>query len=292
MPRAFPPLVNLFTAAWVQHSAAALRVLPRTAGFGSLPSIRSRTVSSCIGFSRSPSRNLAGSFEARLGRHPTPTAPTLAAMASLSASATGGGDDTAPDLPFRYQWPRPAVTVDCLIYALDEGKPWILLIKRKNDPFKGGWALPGGFVDQNEGLDAAARRELEEETGVTNRTMVQTGAYGDPGRDPRGHTITVAFMAWAPSKAACNARAGDDAAEARFFPVERLPSMAFDHLKVITDSWARCRFGATNDGGGVSVEDKASGQALGEYSTSSTSCAAGSVGAEALGLLVPAEASS
>ncbi|CAN0344493.1 unnamed protein product [Ectocarpus fasciculatus] len=213
-------------------------------------------------------------------------------MASLSASAAGGGGDGAPDLPFRYQWPRPAVTVDCLIYALDEGRPWILLIKRKNDPFKGGWALPGGFVDQNEGLDAAARRELEEETGVTNRTMVQTGAYGDPGRDPRGHTITVAFMAWAPSRAACNARAGDDAAEACFFPVERLPSMAFDHLKVITDSWARCRFGATDDGGGVSVEDKASGQALGEYPASSSSGAAGSVGAEALGLLVPAEASS
>ncbi|CAM9628713.1 unnamed protein product, partial [Hapterophycus canaliculatus] len=135
-------------------------------------------------------------------------------------------------LPFRYQWPRPAVTVDCLIYTLDDGRPWILLIRRKNEPFMGSWALPGGFVDQNEGLEAAALRELEEETGVTGRRMVQTGAYGDPGRDPRGHTITVAFMAWAPSRAACNARAGDDAAEARFFPVNRLPSMAFDHLKV------------------------------------------------------------
>eukprot|EP00903_Cladosiphon_okamuranus_P013253 g12358.t1 len=208
----------------------------------------------------------------------------------MSAMSTAGADK---GLPYRYRWPRPSVTVDCLIYALDEGSPWILLIKRKNDPFKGSWALPGGFVDENEGLDAAARRELEEETGVTNCAMVQTGAYGDPGRDPRGHTITVAFMAWAPSRAACNARAGDDAAEACFFPVERLPTMAFDHLKVIKDSWARCKFGAAyssgggDDGGvnGVTVEDRASGQTLAEYAPASGA----GLDADALGSLLPAE---
>ncbi|CAM9948269.1 unnamed protein product, partial [Discosporangium mesarthrocarpum] len=137
-------------------------------------------------------------------------------------------------LPFKYQyrWPRPSVTVDCIIYTLDEQRPCILLIKRKNDPCKGFWALPGGFVDENEGLEAAARRELEEETGVTGCAMVQTGAYGDPGRDPRGHTITVAFMAWAPSVEACRVQAGDDAAEAQFHPLNHLPKMSFDHLKV------------------------------------------------------------
>ncbi|CAN0245169.1 unnamed protein product, partial [Laminaria digitata] len=104
----------------------------------------------------------------------TTTPTTTSTMASSTATTAGGGDD----LQYRYRWPRPAVTVDCLVYALDEGKPWILLIKRKNDPCKGSWALPGGFVDENESLDDAARRELEEETGVTNRALVQTGAYG------------------------------------------------------------------------------------------------------------------
>ncbi|CAM9816287.1 unnamed protein product [Ascophyllum nodosum] len=191
------------------------------------------------------------------------------------------------DLPYRYRWPRPAVTADCLIYTLEEGEPWILLIKRKNDPFKGEWALPGGFVDKNEGLLAAARRELEEETGVTGRALVQTGAYGDPGRDPRGHTVTVAFMTWAPSRASCNARAGDDAAEAEFFPVKRLPKMAFDHIKIISDSWARCQFHpeASVDGESrdLTVLDRASGQALGVFPSSGVS-------AETLGLVKPEEA--
>ncbi|CAM9587294.1 unnamed protein product [Scytosiphon promiscuus] len=291
MPRAFAPLLNVVAAACAKHchcpSAAAFVAL------GSATSGMVSTGSDPFGASRSL-------FEARLGRRSpsagggTATAAPILTMAAASLSTAGGGGGPTEDLPFRYRWPRPAVTVDCLIYTLDDGRPWILLIRRKNDPFRGSWALPGGFVDQNEGLEAAALRELEEETGVTGRTMVQTGAYGNPGRDPRGHTITVAFMAWAPSREACNARAGDDAAEARFFPVESLPRMAFDHLKVITDSWARCRFEATsptdggNDSGGVTVGDRASGQNLADYAAPPSSVPAG-MGAQDLALLLPAE---
>ncbi|CAM9848042.1 unnamed protein product [Choristocarpus tenellus] len=91
---------------------------------------------------------------------------------------TMAGDDDLP-LRYRYSWPRPAVTVDCLIYTLEANEPMILLIKRKNDPCKGCWALPGGFVEENEGLEDAASRELEEETGISDSSMVQTGAYAN-----------------------------------------------------------------------------------------------------------------
>ncbi|CAM9581587.1 unnamed protein product [Sphacelaria rigidula] len=191
----------------------------------------------------------------------------------------------ATELPYRYRWPRPAVTVDCLIYALDQGEPWILLIKRKNDPCKGTWALPGGFVDENESLETAALRELEEETGVTSSKMVQTGAYGDAGRDPRGHTVTIAFMAWAPSRDSCNAKAGDDAAEAQFYPVKSLPKMAFDHMKIISDSWARCRFEVGANAASGVVIDRATDQTLGVYEVEKSTV-------EELAALIPVEAES
>eukprot|EP00904_Undaria_pinnatifida_P000489 jgi/Undpi1/10440/HiC_scaffold_29.g12890.m1 len=117
---------------------------------------------------------------------------------------------------------------------------------------------------------------------------------GDPGRDPRGHTVTVAFMTWAPSRSACNARAGDDAAEAEFFPVGHLPRMAFDHLKVIGDSWRRCQFRdegaagneAAGGAGGVTVSDRASGETLGVYFREGSGSG---FGARALGVLQPTE---
>ena len=95
---------------------------------------------------------------------------------------------------FVYDYPRPSVTVDVAIVTLHK-RPRVLLIRRKHDPFAGTWALPGGFIDMNETLEDSARRELREETGVEAAELIQLGTYGDPGRDPRGRTITVAYLA-------------------------------------------------------------------------------------------------
>lgn len=138
---------------------------------------------------------------------------------------------------FVYEYARPAVTVDlCLL--VKEPRRWeILLIQRKSPPFAGRWALPGGFVDENEDLADAARRELLEETAVRVGTIKQLGAYGTPGRDPRGHTIGVAFLALArPSAVKPQVLAGDDARSARFFPLGRTPPLAFDHAEMVRDA--------------------------------------------------------
>ncbi|PNW85500.1 hypothetical protein CHLRE_03g189450v5 [Chlamydomonas reinhardtii] len=138
-----------------------------------------------------------------------------------------------------YQYPRPAVTVDAAIVARPSAAapPQLLLIKRKNEPFKDCWALPGGFVDENESLDVAAGRELQEETSVdpASVSMTQVGAFGDPGRDPRGWTITVAYAALVPSTE-LGVKAADDAKDARWFDVSALPQLAFDHKLVVRSS--------------------------------------------------------
>lgn len=127
-----------------------------------------------------------------------------------------------------------AVTVDCVVLCNVDNDFKILLIKRKNDPFKEKWALPGGFVEDNEELEIAAIRELEEETGVKVTSMEQVQAFGTPGRDPRGRTISIAFL----SRIYCEEelRAGDDAAEARWFSVNNLPELAFDHKEIVKAS--------------------------------------------------------
>ena len=131
-----------------------------------------------------------------------------------------------------YAHPRPAVTVDItLFYSATEDNIEVLLIKRAREPFKGRWALPGGFVDKDESLERAAVRELEEETGLRRVRLEQFGAFGDPGRDPRGHTVSIGFTARV--KKYGTLKADDDAEDARWYSINRLPQLAFDHKKLI-----------------------------------------------------------
>lgn len=133
-----------------------------------------------------------------------------------------------------YPFPRPMVTVDLICLTECDGRTHILLIQRGHDPFAGRWALPGGFVDESEALEHAALRELREETGIESTEIDQFRTYGDPGRDPRGHTITIAFIARFPEKA--RAAGSDDASDARWFPVDELPPLAFDHARIIHEA--------------------------------------------------------
>lgn len=123
-------------------------------------------------------------------------------------------------MPFTYPYPRPAVTCDAVIFTMRADDLAVLLIQRKDEPFKGRWALPGGFVNENESLERAAARELAEETGLTGARLEQLGAFGDPGRDPRGHTVTVAYLTFLVAEAAITA--GDDAAAAEWHSFRRL----------------------------------------------------------------------
>ena len=134
---------------------------------------------------------------------------------------------------YTYEYPRPMVTVDMLLRRETASGAEILLIQRKNPPFANAWALPGGFVDENESLENAAARELAEETGLANLQLRQLHAFGDPGRDPRGHTITIVFGATLPESATIRAKAGDDARNIRWFSLDNLPELAFDHAKII-----------------------------------------------------------
>lgn len=132
---------------------------------------------------------------------------------------------------YTYQYPRPAVTVDMLILDKSGASPRILLIERRNNPFAGCWALPGGFVDENEDINDAALRELREETNLTGVALHQFGAFGKPGRDPRGHTITIAYWGFADNpQQAC---AADDAKNLKWFEISNLPTLAFDHFEII-----------------------------------------------------------
>ena len=131
-----------------------------------------------------------------------------------------------------YEHPRPAVTVDIAIfYPATEDNIEVLLIKRAREPFKGQWALPGGFVDKDESLERAASRELEEETGIRRIRLEQFGAFGDPNRDPRGHTVSIGFTARV--KKYGTLKADDDAEDARWHSINSLPRLAFDHKKII-----------------------------------------------------------
>jgi 8-oxo-dGTP diphosphatase len=141
--------------------------------------------------------------------------------------------------PYCYAYPRPAVTVD-IVVVTRENKPRVLLIRRKHEPFAGKWALPGGFVDEHESLEAAARRELLEETGVFVSRLQQLQAFGDPGRDPRGHTVSIVYLARIAARSA-HAKADDDAAEVGWHRLADLPPLAFDHRRIVRLALKRMR---------------------------------------------------
>lgn len=135
-------------------------------------------------------------------------------------------------MPYTYEYPRPGVTTDCLIIT-QGNNPQILLIQRGIEPYLGSWALPGGFVEIDEDLAAAASRELLEETGLVIADMKQFKTYGKPDRDPRGRTISVVFIGRISEK--MTVRGMDDAQDAGWFPLNNLPFLAFDHKDIISD---------------------------------------------------------
>jgi len=135
-------------------------------------------------------------------------------------------------MPFTYDYARPAVTVDITIFTVRNDELNILLIKRAEPPFQGEWAIPGGFVKEDEDLEAAAARELVEETGVSGVYLEQLFTFGAPGRDPRGHTVTVAYSALIPSDN-LELTASTDAEGVAWFAVDKLPELAFDHDEIL-----------------------------------------------------------
>jgi 8-oxo-dGTP diphosphatase len=135
------------------------------------------------------------------------------------------------NLTYTYKYPRPALTVDAVVFRKNDAKTDVLLIQRKNPPFQGRWALPGGFVDMDETLEKAVHRELMEETGIRNVQLQQLHAFSTPGRDPRGHTISVVF--WGILDADQNPVAGDDAENAGWFEISKLPKLSFDHQEIV-----------------------------------------------------------
>ena len=137
-----------------------------------------------------------------------------------------------------YEYPRPALTVDVVALAGVGDAMSVLLVRRGQEPFRGRWALPGGFVDEYEPLEDAARRELSEETGLTADTPLrQVGTFGDPGRDPRGWTVSVALLLELPGEAPAVAGA-DDADEAAWHRLDALPPLAFDHDRIVAAALA------------------------------------------------------
>jgi len=141
-------------------------------------------------------------------------------------------------MPHTYEYPRPALAVDCVVFGLDEADLKVLLIQRDLEPFAGGWALPGGFVHMDETLEEAALRELREETGLTKVYLEQLYTFGRPNRDPRERVVTVAYYALV-RLMDHRVQAATDARNAAWFEVDDLPRLAFDHDEILDASLKR-----------------------------------------------------
>ncbi|PVX52227.1 8-oxo-dGTP diphosphatase [Balneicella halophila] len=137
---------------------------------------------------------------------------------------------------FCYKYPRPAVTVDAVVFSLlPIPHTQVLLVQRKNSPFENQWALPGGFLDMNETVEEAVKRELQEETGLLVKNLKHFKVFSSLDRDPRARTISVAFVSTLTMEP-LPLVAGDDAEDAQWFPIDKLPELAFDHKQIIEEA--------------------------------------------------------
>lgn len=143
-------------------------------------------------------------------------------------------------MPHTYEYPRPALTVDCVVFGIDGDDLKVLLIQRGLEPFAGAWALPGGFVQMDESLPDAAQRELREETGLDKVFLEQLFTYGDVGRDPRGRVVSVAYYALV-RLADHRVQAATDARDASWFAVWDTPSLPFDHEEILQAALERLK---------------------------------------------------
>lgn len=134
---------------------------------------------------------------------------------------------------YAYRYPRASITADSVLFAEQDGQIFVLLIQRGNEPYKGCWAFPGGFLNMDETVARCAERELEEETGIVMSGMQFVGIYSDVERDPRGRVITAAYTAITTMP---QATAADDAADAKWWPINDLPHLAFDHETILNDA--------------------------------------------------------
>jgi 8-oxo-dGTP diphosphatase len=141
---------------------------------------------------------------------------------------------------YTYEYPRPALTADCVVFGHEGSTIKLILIKRAIEPFQGMWALPGGFVEMDETTEECAQRELEEETGLSGIELEQLHTFSKTDRDPRGRTVSVVYLA-VTSLENHKPKAGDDAADVQWFAIDQLPPLAFDHEDIVKMAISRVK---------------------------------------------------